>query len=37
MIDPFSGEVRGDRFVASSRFQLLDPSVTIAASAGADR
>ena len=37
MIDPLSGEVRGDRFVASSRFQLLDPSVTVTASAGADR
>ncbi len=37
MIDPFSGEVRGDRFVASSRFELLDASVTVAENAGTDR
>ena len=37
MIDPFSGEIRGDRFVASSRFALLDPGVSVADDAGADR
>lgn len=37
MIDPFSGEIRGDRFVASSRFELLDPSVSVPDDVGADR
>ena len=35
MVDPFSGEVRGDRFVASSRFEVLDASVPVPE--GADR
>ena len=37
MVDPFSGVVRGDRFVASSRFEVLDPSVPVPDSVGVDR
>lgn len=37
MVDPFSGIVRGDRFIASSRFELLDPSVPVPENVGADR
>jgi hypothetical protein len=37
MIDPFSGEIRGDRFVASSRFEVLDPRVPVPDDVGADR
>jgi hypothetical protein len=37
MIDPFSGQVRGDRFVASTRFLLLDPEISIPANTGGDR
>lgn len=37
MIDPFSGEVRGDRFVASTRFLLLDPNIPVADNIGVDR
>ncbi|RYE10052.1 MAG: hypothetical protein EOP22_06115 [Hyphomicrobiales bacterium] len=37
MIDPFSGEVRGDRFVAGTRFLLLDPKFSVAANTGVDR
>jgi hypothetical protein len=37
MVDPFTGEIRGDRFVASSRFEVLDPSVSIPENIGADR
>jgi hypothetical protein len=37
MIDPFSGVVRGDRFVASSRFEVLDPSVPVPDTVGVDR
>jgi hypothetical protein len=37
MIDPFTGVVRGDRFVASSRFEVLDAGVSIPEDVGADR
>ena len=37
MVDPFSGVVRGDRFIASSRFEVLDPSVPVPENVGADR
>ena len=37
MIDPHSGEARGDRFVASTRFELLDAAVPLPAHLGEDR
>lgn len=37
MVDEHSGEVRGDRFVSTSRVLMLDPSITVADTMGNNR